>query len=1143
MQIRIRSKPFRTVVFLLAVLLFCSSILCVWMPQQVSAVKNLKIDKLHFCSPYGNWHLGKIQDVIDDVEESQHTFSYSLDDAHAKVSGLSDEDLEKQPIVIFAGEKWLDSKDTGTFSSYFDRSNLGSDTSGGLNAPNYNGVGFGRLLYGYDYTYQYTFKVYSKNGVDVYDEDYSANPNGSDTVNDAPNNDISGATPVYSEHHHEKDADGNEITDDHSNCVQKTETVTRTHHVEGVIEKWRKDRSGIKVYVFGAVPRSKEYLDAERKNGDELKAEMDEKENEAPQAFNSAFSKEAGDDFIDFFETLYQMQPYYSNGQDTGSSPKYYFDDAFYRTIFHVMWNTVLTLNPNDEPPEMVDIKLYSVASSLTTYMNTTISPMQGEVDDASLAHKLLPARTDYIGNAGAFLGYGDKDYSFYEYITTNNSKTSSTVDYSALVGIEGAKYSEMYQYARYGRLLTELGLDDTSTRVTFSPRLITGGVMFVVYGLSEGSSYLFNQVSKVLQWLNPFSWFTDIDNKVSYGDGGNADSHVNENSSQLGSSGGDTVDGEDITKNVEKAKSMPSNIGAMFGQLSTYLGKMYRTLQDMGITVIIPFLLVLFISGFLLTRVLMPAGGEKQWAQKQSSRFRMLLLRIVFIAVGIPLLGMTYTAVLANIGEIHEQQMGSGTQLVASTFVDFKGWAQKYRLAPLEGSFGKMTLESDGSDSVASGLASDDSYTNLRKNVAIINMATGAVDDEVAWGTSFASEDMVDDVLTGTSKSKSSETFQQGAGLISSYMFGDFYTAGAWESDTLTVLSDSVGDKMGRQQGMDEDEAPDNEDTVLEMFSETNTADAWNGRTPKDNLAIFENNKEGAYEGKWQDFNIFENGRLKVSNNKAKQNDSIVYTNNGSYYDTTSQAANGSNPKANMGLSTISMYNYLSTTFGEASMTMYSNEKAASEYTKQQHFATNLIGSGASRAVYYMNCFSVLFVAAIIAVYYVVAIIISNVKRSITLLFQIPFAAVGMVRSIIQVIMITCAMIAEFLATMLIYELIRDLMSVFVTIVEGPLADWVTDTLSSLTAQIGGVDVTIGSATVYFWNLGITALLLCLVGIGAKIMSKRFVYVYELVMEKIVYTFFLLDEVKATYQQLKTEQIPVKQPGFWLFREVILAS
>lgn len=1135
MQVRNHSKSVIFLsVFLISVTL-CMIILSVIHPISVFAVKNDKIKQLIFVQPYGDDHLMQMQNAVksqfdnDGAQDAlQHEWVYSLNDVMSVVSG--DQAVrDTQAIVIWANSsRWFTSRDVSTFGSYYNRSNKGSDSDANIgDDATYNATGFSRMLYGYDYTYEFTFYVYNDGNCDVYGENYSSNPHaGTDECKDGSVNDVTGLTPVYVHDDNCTDENGQHCTDRHvdelvesldedggvvldaygdpvlvshcnepehhghtetEHCTHKTEQVTRTFHVKGVIEKWREQYSNLKIYIFGTAPRSKEYAQS-RDNLAEGHSEMSESLNDAPKKFNQALQSGCSD-YISMFETVYHNNPYFVDENALmGSSPNYYYSDNTYRFIFHMMWNTILHLNPNDEPPESVDQSLYSVSSSLTAYMNQVLSASAQDASD-NHTHTLMAADTDYVGNAGAFLGFGDKNYGFKSFLTGQHSKTSSIIDYSSLIGIEGDdaanSTNEMYLYARYGYLLADLGLDKTSTRMSFgSPRMIPGAVMFLAYAISQGISLVFGKAVEILMLLNPFQFFQSAS---SFDD-----------SAIAGMQNAITAD-------------IPT-------KMLKYIGDIYDKLVQFGSLVTIPLFIVLFLSGVLLFK------RYDTW-----SKAKTLCLRIAFVAVGVPLMGVFYTDMLNEVGTMSYTTVSSGTQLVASTFVDFKGWVQQYRLSPLHDNvLGDTILESDSSDEGGSkaGGASDDSYTYLRRTAAIINKKTGAVSN-VKWsGFHSAWDDVHKWSELGLTKDgqATNQSFREGAGLLQSYTMGDFYTAAAWESDVMSLLSKHHKTSMGRLQGLNEDTAPDNTNTVYEMFTETNSLEKWNGRTPSENQKIFQ--MSGDYESKWALFNLFGNGGLKASDNYANDGDSVTYTAGRS----SLVHGSGTCSDAKIGLSTMSMYNYLSTTFDSSQMIIYSNQLASSDYTKQQHYAVNLIGSGVASVLYYMSCFSVLFVTCIMGVYYSVQMIIQNVKRGLNMMLSIPGAMLGSVQSIVSFLTIVVMMLLELVATMVVYMLVSQLLVIFIDMIGEPINNAVDSLMNGVV--IGGRFSFIGLTSVplfgtklgLFLNMAVSSCVVLFIGFIIVRCARRWVYAYNVVMEYIMLQYLLPKELRDEY--LRRERV-----------------
>ena len=167
--------------------------------------------------------------------------------------------------------------------------------------------------------------------------------------------------------------------------------------------------------------------------------------------------------------------PYYKDGnRDSKNNYGTHFSDHTLNWIFHLFWNTILLDNPMEKPPEPLDFSLYALSSSLTAYCNDVLS---GKNTMISGVPEIIEPKN--AGQAGALVGYGDKDYEFSPFITSNQSSTASVVSYKALKDTN----DNMYEYALYGRLLNDLGLDKTGmVKLGGMQRTIPGGVLTILY-------------------------------------------------------------------------------------------------------------------------------------------------------------------------------------------------------------------------------------------------------------------------------------------------------------------------------------------------------------------------------------------------------------------------------------------------------------------------------------------------------------------------------------------------------------------------------------------------------------------------------------------------------------------------------------
>lgn len=1067
---RIRGKPVCVVLCVILILLLVLGLL----PVSVQAAKNNKIESLWIVDNMSGGHVDHMKNHVanqfrHDGDVNQHTWLSRLPQVGDQItavenSGLSDEEigqkLSKSAVCLWVGEQYLRGF-SSEFGNYFNHDCEGADSDASFRNNNdfigYNATGLARYLLGYDYQYEITVLDWLADG----SPDWKV-------------------APVY-------DDEGNLV----SAGIQKSHMEHRTAHIDGLatdIQNW--SGRGVKLYAFALGPVTKRLDDTGNAVQDDLK--VNQVSNEDIQKWNNEFSKLLKNfTFIDIYGDIGDHNPYYEGGGDSGR----WYDDQMYQWIFHLMWNTILTLNPNDAPPEPISMSFYDISASLTSYMNRVLSPA---ADESRSDHTLPEAGETNVGNAGAFLGYGDSDFEFQAYLTGNLSKTSSVLDYAALLGVEGSGSSstnQMYLYARYGRLLNDLGLDKTGTALSFgSPNLVQGGLLSILYLLTGSVNLIFTVVLGLLNGLNPFGFFKYASNIAADAKSGMGADHT-------------------LLNSVAGTKVLQT------------LAVWYDGFYEIGYVVLL-FMLVIVVAGILLV----PRGFMNGLSSQSNwDRIKSWLLRAVFLFIGIPILGVSYTSILSHMEETYTNANAAQTKIVGCTFADFKDWAKLRRLAPLS----NMTLESVPASSQtgggAAGIASDDSYEDLRKTTAAMNTQVGVISG-LNLGDTFGYT--LDEYMTEADRSDGSvfgnvtenvDSFREGLGLLRMYTFGDFYTAANWEGDTLGYISkryrnaDDDLDKIGRLQGQDEQDPVDNTGKLYELFDVTNSYEDWSGRDVDGNREIFMPGIPSPALGKgWQDngINLYSNGRLAVNGASNRVTSGSGHT---AVYTSASGAnltGDGRDSHTKVGLSTISLYNYLSTEFDDTQMVIYSNEKAPSAHTKLSHYSVNLIGTGMVSVTYYVSCFALLFAVAIVGIYYGLGVLISNVKNGFKLLFQIPAAMLGGVKAIVQIILIVCMMIAEVIGTMLLYSATSDVLFIFLTAFESSLADKV----SSITGTaLGGLQASVGVGSVsdiglfgFYAGIFVLAVLALVFG-GFAFAKRRAALEFAEAVRELVYARWIL--------------------------------
>lgn len=687
---------------------------------------------------------------------------------------------------------------------------------------------------------------------------------------------------------------------------------------------------------------------------------------------------------------------------------------------FSVLFGMPMTVSASSvdgEKAETIGTSLYDVSTALTAYVNRVLSP---NTNDKHPSNKVTELSGNNVGNAGAFVGYGDVDKDFTAFVVSNMSGSASTSTYSSWIGVEDSgSNNTIYGYCRYGFLLSDLGLDQTAPATTgISLRTIVGVIVYGVFSICSFVSQVFYMAFELLSLLNPFKLFTSATNTG-------------------------------MSAALKGALPLIGYDGAVSSALmsvANWFGRIYSVLDGISWHVTIPVFFAVLVASLLLMR-----HGDR------THKVLTFVKRIAFIAIGIPVLGILYTNCLDSMmDEMSEGSNVAATQMVGSTFVDFERWVTEGRLSP-PGSGAVLTSVGKGDDaSTEAGAASDEAVMGLRKTAWTINKKTGLISSginasfsnnyDIAGGVWDTDGELKED---GESDS-STKTKDRILAMLERYIRNDFYQASAWEASVNNALNANHGDDMGHTPGTPD--ANSNDNTVYGMFDETDEVDDWMDREDSDNGAIINGSK-------WSSFNIFSNGNLRGGSSGATAN--ITYR--GSW-----PTGDAFDPSTKGGLSTVSMYNYLSSSFSQASITTYSAEQSSSEYTKQAHYSVNMIGTGILQFLFGMNCVIVLGVMSLIGVFYAFGMTLSNIKRSFSLIVAVPTAVLGVMKQIAQVIVYAIMMMMEIIGTAFMYTLVGELLAVFATVTE-------TLARSAVNGTLGGdlVETTILGG--YFGAFGVS--------------------------------------------------------------------
>ena len=419
--------------------------------------------------------------------------------------------------------------------------------------------------------------------------------------------------------------------------------------------------------------------------------------------------------------------------------------------------------------------------------------------------------------------------------------------------------------------------------------------------------------------------------------------------------------------------------------QLAGWISTWYNTLVNIGWMAIIPLFLAFLIANLVLFKR-RASGGEK-WRM-----IKKVLIRMWFLVAGIPMLGTLYTAGLDSMSQVTSKGGVGSTQVILGTFVDFESWAENHRLS-LPSQARVEWNEARSRPTVMSQVVG-------RNNALAINA--------LSYGTQF----MPGGTLDGSAVSSWNTTALNGGSrdgndvltvksLLERYMNGDFYHSSDWETSVKAGI-----DTMGKK---DSDKKKKLDEMALQATDPKN----------------------------------YESDKAKVTKDHPFFNTnggSIIYDYGSGRLTTTSSPNAGISTNASgTPLSAIGMYNYLNTNFQSDSMVIYSPLKSASEHIKASHHSVNLVGSGMIAFLYYVNAFLLLLVFTVLGFGYAMGMMISAIKRTIKMIFEVPFGLLGSIQAIAKCVIYTVCGLLEIIGTMFVYMFVQGFFLSLPELVEVP--------------------------------------------------------------------------------------------------------
>ena len=430
----------------------------------------------------------------------------------------------------------------------------------------------------------------------------------------------------------------------------------------------------------------------------------------------------------------------------------------------------VLALVPVLSMPALADdeadISFYEMASVASAYLSDELAKKGASGAEIKELNSC---------SAGGLLGYSDSiDESGFisKWLMSSLSTSSATLSYESLYDIEmsGGYDGGFYAYAKYGQILKQVGFDNTGTESSGIFRKVSGYIMLGLYSTVKVVPSIMNGVIKLLQFMNPFKLI---------------DTHVE-------------IDGLEY--------SAPGGIGDGFlAPFARVLGRIYDVCIDH-----IGFIVFVILFAFLITHLLLDNVSTFN-GKENMRRLKQFCIRGVAIFIGVPLCASLYTQCLGMLGGMTDVENLAVGRIIASTFVDFEGWAREFHLAaPSRAGYGSNSVRFVFSDKKTNSVNAS-TYVNLQTSCYNINRAVwnkaygmdashitpvGARDDAAAGAK--ATEALADRTAALYSSGDDNDSSRAVEDLLERYARGDFYYAGSFETDVRSTMV--LGDRDGRQ-------------------------------------------------------------------------------------------------------------------------------------------------------------------------------------------------------------------------------------------------------------------------------------------------------------------------------------------------------
>lgn len=617
------------------------------------------------------------------------------------------------------------------------------------------------------------------------------------------------------------------------------------------------------------------------------------------------------------------------------------------------------------------DYRFYTLASNVSSYFSLKTQPDGGGLDPGWAAVGNNP------GSAGAMLSYAHGE-GVLGWLRPGDSNVEQNPTYESLKGIENA--GAVVDYGYFGATLQALGLDSTYEPVGLDPMIrgVAGALMIGAFAFASLVPMLMWMAIQLLKLLNPFVWFHEGIKRASPAYAGWVDNLDNVNSDPA-------VWGD------------PGDASSFVGSIAVW----YKSLVELSWEFLIPLMVGFVIMGMLLFKKL-----------DKGSMVKKLIVRMLFIVMGLPLIGGIYTSTLNQFDDDMMSQSGGPAEIILSTYVDFSTWIADGRLHLPDGAVVEWDPKSQSPTAR--------SQYSVRHTALLINANLQDPSGNRLFPGLQASgqPSSPGDALKNATIE---ETKVDARGLFNVVDLLIRYTASEYAS--ASGLEAGFQANIGRLDGLAEGQAQSwflskQWSTPSEMGEESSGDNVAPGQHPV--LALSGDGLRAAH---------LDSGQVR-------------FTSTGNPH-CGFQVASSTGDPVNCNLSPLAAFNYLNSNFGPDSVKLESSAQSLSGITRTYHVSVSQVGGGAAGFMYWVSAFTNLACIGVIGLSFAVSMMVNAIKRTLGLVASIPLATMGSLAAIAKFLSFGAALILELMVTMFAYMFVTKILVMVPNLIQGLVLTW----------------------------------------------------------------------------------------------------